>query len=106
MKKNTVTTTFCYEIESKDEFFQIEFDCELHPENDGIGSYEFWGSVGYDSGNDYLVLDDMKWDETEFNTTQNEIIKNYLDNNWTVLEELITQELYEDYSNYEYDYED
>ena len=28
-------------------------------ENDGIGSYEFWGAKGYDAGTDYVVIEEI-----------------------------------------------
>ena len=31
-------------------------------ENDGIGSYEFWGAKGYDSGSDYAHIDNVVLD--------------------------------------------
>ena len=39
-----------------------DVDCliDYEIENDGIGSYEFWGSIGFDSGKDYAVIDDIK----------------------------------------------
>jgi hypothetical protein len=103
MKKNTVISTFHHEIECGEEYLEIEFDCELHPENDGIGSYEFWGSSYYDAGTNYLVLDELKWDKTQFTDKQNDIIEKHIDNNWATLEEIITQELYDEYNGYEYD---
>jgi hypothetical protein len=91
-----VTTTHICEIEIGDEYIEVEFDCELHSENDGIGSYEFWGSKYYDAGNDYLVLDEMKWDKASFNEEQNKVIEKYLDDNWESLDEIITQKLYDE----------
>jgi hypothetical protein len=91
-----ITTTHICEIEIGDEYIEVEFDCELHSENDGIGSYEFWGSKCYDAGNDYLVLDEMKWDKASFNEEQNKVIEKYLDDNWESLDETITQKLYDE----------
>lgn len=34
----------------------VEFDVEW--DNDGIGSYEYWGAKCYDAGNDYAVVSD------------------------------------------------
>lgn len=31
---------------------------EIEWENDGIGAYEYWGSRGFDAGNDYAVVSD------------------------------------------------
>lgn len=106
MGRHTVRTPFTYEIEHEDECLEVEFDCELHPENDGIGSYEFWGAKCYDGGIDYLVLDDMKWDKTQFNDEQNKVIEKYIDDNWTTLEETITQEIYDEFDDEEDYYED
>jgi len=33
----------------------VEYDG--HWENSGIGKYEFWGTTGYDRGEDYVVID-------------------------------------------------
>ena len=100
MRKDAITTTFDYEIESGEELIEVGFDCKLHPENDGIGSYEFWGSTGYDAGVDYLVLDYAGWDKTKFTIVQNEVIERYLDDNWDTLEDIITQKLYETSNDY------
>lgn len=102
MRKDTLKATFHHEIECNDEYLEIEFNCELHPESDGIGSYEFWGSPGYDMGTKYLVLDDLKWDQTQFNDKQNKIIEEHLDNNWATLEEIITQEIYDEANDNDY----
>ena len=102
MGKHTVRTLFTHEIEYDDEYLEVDFDCELYPENDGIGSYEFWGAKYYDEGIDYLVLDEMKWDKTCFDNGQNKAIEQYIDDNWGDLEEIITQKIYDE----EYDDED
>ena len=33
----------------------LEFDHEVHVENDGIGDYEYWGHKSYDKGTNYWV---------------------------------------------------
>lgn len=38
----------------------IEVTYDYHIENDGIGSYEYWGFKGYDKGTDYLVVENVK----------------------------------------------
>ena len=47
----------------------IEFtfygDTDGHWENDGIGAYEYWGSLGYDKGTDYIVIDRTSLDDVE-----------------------------------------
>jgi hypothetical protein len=106
--KRPILTTHEHEIELEEDVIAVEFDCELYGENDGIGSYEFWGSKYYDVGNDYLVLDHLKWDESLFTKEQNEIIQQHIDNddNWSKLEETITQKLYEQYEDDYDDYDD
>jgi hypothetical protein len=39
---------------------QLDCDVEYHIENDGIGSYEFWGAKCYDAGQDFIEIDDIK----------------------------------------------
>jgi len=38
-------------------FFSMEVEYDVEWENDGIGSYEYWGAKGYDKGNTYAVVD-------------------------------------------------
>jgi len=41
-----------------DEIFEnelLDFNYEVHVENDGIGEYEYWGHKSYDKGTDYWV---------------------------------------------------
>lgn len=95
MKKGVKLIYFNHEIDN----MEVDFTCELHPESDGIGSYEYWGATYYDKGNVYLVLDDMKWNESLYTPTQNKAIEEYIDDNWEMLEEKISQQVddyYED----------
>jgi hypothetical protein len=39
---------------------QADCDVEYHVENDGIGSYEFWGAKCFDAGQDFIEIDDIK----------------------------------------------
>jgi hypothetical protein len=105
MRNRSVSTTYEHEIELEEDSIIVDFDCELHSENDGIGAYEFWGSRYYDAGVDYLVLDDLKWNKSLFTEEQNEIIQQHIsdDDNWSTLEEQITQKLYDQYEDDYYD---
>lgn len=38
----------------------IKFIAQCSVCNDGIGSYEFWGSRGYDKGTDYIAVDSIE----------------------------------------------
>ncbi len=39
--------------------YRVEINIEYEWENDGIGSYEYWGAKGFDAGNDYAVPDNI-----------------------------------------------
>lgn len=61
----------------------------------GIGSYEFWGSPGFDSR---LVAecDNIRWDHENFTEEENTIIKKYLDANFDEILEEIEQKYEEE----------
>ena len=107
MKNKPILADYKYEIELEDDSIEVDFVCEFHVENDGIGSYNYWGSTYYDAGDDYLVLDYLKWDESKFSKEQNEAIRSHIevDDNWFKIEERASQEVYgsweEDYYGYE-----
>lgn len=96
MRKNTVPAVFDHEIESGDMYIEVSFECELYSKNDGIGSYEYWGSRYYDMGVTYLVLDTIDWNKELFNDKQNLIIQEHIDNNWNTIEELVVEKMYAD----------
>ena len=52
-------------IEVEGRFFSAEVDFDVEWDNDGIGSYEYWGAKCFDKGHDYAVLDDYSADITE-----------------------------------------
>ena len=58
-----------------DDDIDIEFTAECTTRNDGIGGYEYMGFRGYDEGRDYEVVEDVRWDESLFDTWQNAEIK-------------------------------
>lgn len=53
MKNQTLETTL------DTDFGEIDVTVSYHWENDGIGSYEFWGQRGFDAGVDYPEIDDI-----------------------------------------------
>ena len=62
------------------ELDDIEFEGEPQWENDGIGSYEYWGSRGYDNGRDYVSFEQNglpTWDKSKYNDDENEAIELY-----------------------------
>lgn len=54
---------------------EVELEIEILIENSGIGGYEFWGYRGYDEGNDYFIIEDVKWDKSSYSQEQNEMIE-------------------------------
>lgn len=68
-------TTIMQTLNVLGEELEIEFDVDYCMENDGIGDYEYWGAKGHDSGSDYPVVEEVKWDESLFDTWQNAEIK-------------------------------
>jgi uncharacterized protein RhaS with RHS repeats len=59
--------------------------------NDGIGSFEFWGSKYYDSGIDYWEVEIVGWNKDAFNDAENKVIEEYINCN----EELIIEKIIE-----------
>jgi hypothetical protein len=42
---------------------------EIELENNGIGSYEYWGAKGYDEGTNFATLDDSKLETFTIDTS-------------------------------------
>jgi hypothetical protein len=45
-------------FEYEGRFFSMSVEYDVEWENDGIGSYEYWGAKGFDAGHDYAVVSD------------------------------------------------
>lgn len=59
----------------------VEFEGYPKWENDGIGSYEYWGFREYDHGHDYLSFesaDDPTWNESKHTQEENNIIQEFM----------------------------
>lgn len=57
---------------------KVEFNAEPRWENDGIGSYEYWGEKSFDAGSNYVSLEyngDPTWDKSKFSEIENNIIE-------------------------------
>ena len=50
-------------VEVDGRYFSATASYDVEWENDGIGSYEYWGAKGYDKGNTYAVVEDFDIDE-------------------------------------------
>jgi hypothetical protein len=68
--------------EGNDTEFSVEFEAFPKWENDGIGSYEYWGAKGYDFGSDYISLEyngDPTWDTLKHTEEENRLIEQIRD---------------------------
>ena len=73
-------------LELNGEEKDIEFFCNYEIRNDGIGSYEFWGSRGYDKGVDYLELNVVNWNTALYSENENKSILDWVVQNWDGIE--------------------
>jgi hypothetical protein len=91
------TTTKTIEIEIEDDVIEVDLTGELSLENDGIGSYEYWGSKCYDAGTNYFELENLKWDMSLYTDDENKSISNYINvtDNWDSIEESMSESLYD-----------
>jgi len=68
------------------EEMEIEFFCDYEIRNNGIGSYEFWGSREYDRGVDYFELMGVNWDAALYSENAQQMIKEWVVKNWGSIE--------------------
>lgn len=70
------------------QLIEVCLECEMKWENDGIGSYEYWGFRGYDKGTDYVVCEDMKV-ISKHDDAETAAIEEYLrdEENWKTISE-------------------
>jgi len=95
--KATETYTTEIELWEESDILEVEFTGELTLENDGIGSYEYWGAKCYDAGTDYFELHSLDWDKTLYTEEQNQHIQSYIDDeeNWRTINEEMDKSLFE-----------
>jgi len=67
------------ELPSREEEVEIEVHCGFNWHNDGIGKYEFWGSVYVDKGFDYVVCEAADWDKTGFTEEEIKLVEQKID---------------------------
>jgi hypothetical protein len=77
-----------YQVEEVVEEIMSSIEPSCYVENDGIGSYEYWGCRGYDEGTDYLVVEGNE----EGDVVLHFDVKNYKDD-CDVLVEILTGSL-------------
>jgi hypothetical protein len=93
-----ITTVWIKEFDEagKDEC-EVEFEGYPKVVDNGIGKYEFWGSIGYDSQLS-VECEEVTWDETLYTKEENEIIEKY--------EEEAAEELCKNFEPPEPDYDE
>lgn len=67
-------------VESLGVELEIVEEVEISRENNGIGSYEYWGAKGFDAGNDYAELESFELEsirevETDFEFAESKEIR-------------------------------
>ena len=70
-----MTKTITVYFEDTDKEVDIEVDCEYEILNDGIGWYEYWGSVEFDKGRDYVGIYSTEWDKTGFSPEEIAVVE-------------------------------
>ena len=69
----------------------VEITITYHYENDGIGSYEFWGTPGFDKGTDYPVVDEVDFDRFDLTAEECHIVNNWIDSNIDKIKENVRE---------------
>ena len=64
-----------YPIDFGHEVCGVTFTADCYITNDGIGAYEYCGSVEIDKGQDYVECENIKWDHFLFTPHENYTIK-------------------------------
>lgn len=70
-----MTKTITVYFEDTDKEVDIDVDCEYEILNDGIGWYEYWGSVEFDKGRDYIGIYSTEWNKTGFSPEEIAVIE-------------------------------
>jgi len=73
----------------------LEVEVEYHWENDGIGSYEYWGFRGYDAGHNYIEMDGIEPIFTDQSEELKAAINKYIDENFEKLDSELSVQIAE-----------
>jgi hypothetical protein len=63
-----------YEVDIEDKTVVVTLTAECYMKNDGIGSYEYMGSVEYDEGKDYFYIEEITWPKFLYTIRENNTI--------------------------------
>lgn len=80
--------TYEIQIQADNKVINVILDADIE-KDEGIGSYEFWGSREYDSGSGELFVADLNWEKHKYSKEENEIIEKYVDENSEEIENKI-----------------
>jgi len=78
---------------------EIDAEIKWTNENDGIGSYEFWGFRGYDAGQDYMDIYEINPIFTDQSEELQASILKYIDDNWEKCSEQVELSLMEKWND-------
>lgn len=94
--EDTQTLEINLETEAHPDYIDIVVSINYEIENDGIGSYEFWGQKCCDKGTDYIVIDSWDWDKKGFSPGEIEVVEANIKAELPRWEEKIGEELSND----------
>lgn len=93
-----------FEIEIGEELVEVCFTGSPKWENNGIGSYEYWGSKEYDKGVDYVTMEDseIEWERKEYSEAENAAIEQWLEDNdnCTAVQDALCDDFEKDCNDY------
>ena len=84
-----------HEIDIECRTVVVRLTAECYMKNDGIGSYEYMGSVEYDEGKDYFHIEEIMWPQFLFTIHENNTIRVALktDNCYKAFKKAFKQEI-------------
>jgi hypothetical protein len=84
------------ETEAHPDDMEIVVSVEYDIENDGIGSYEYWGHKCCDKGTDCIVIQSWDWDRKGFSPGEIEVVEANIEAELPRWEEKIAEEISDD----------
>lgn len=76
--------TRTYDLPTREEPLTITFTIHWSLENDGIGSYEYWGTKGYDHGFDYAVIDRVEFEDSSLSEAEKLILEDLINEDLSI----------------------
>lgn len=74
------------EIDRKDMVIIVNLHAtDIIWENDSIGHYDYGDATYYDHQSDYAVVEEFTWNKEYYTTEENQIIKEYISENFSKL---------------------